>query len=42
MMAMSNQRLSAMYGYQCEYCEGTVREQLVEHEVFKHCDGCDA
>lgn len=24
-----------MYGYKCEYCEGTVKEQLVEKEVFK-------
>lgn len=28
-----------MYGYRCEYCEGIVREQIVEHEVFKHRDG---
>jgi len=25
-----------MYGYRCEYCDGTVRERLVEQEVFKH------
>ena len=24
-----------MYGYKCEYCEGLVRERLVEKEVFK-------
>lgn len=28
-----------MYGYKCEYCEGTVIEQLVEKEVFKHKSG---
>ncbi len=28
-----------MYGYRCEYCEGVVREHLVEREVFKHRDG---
>ncbi|GAK56352.1 hypothetical protein U27_03314 [Candidatus Vecturithrix granuli] len=28
-----------MYGYRCEYCEGTVREQMVDREVFKHRDG---
>ena len=25
-----------MYGYTCEYCTGTVRANLVEHEAFKH------
>jgi YgiT-type zinc finger domain-containing protein len=28
-----------MYGYQCEYCDGTVRERIVEREAFKHRDG---
>ena len=28
-----------MYGYQCEYCEGTVRPKKVEHEAFKHKKG---
>ncbi|MCD6219168.1 YgiT-type zinc finger protein [Candidatus Calescamantes bacterium] len=28
-----------MYGYKCEYCEGTVRERLVKKEVFKHKNG---
>lgn len=23
----------------CEYCKGTVREQIVEREVFKHKNG---
>jgi YgiT-type zinc finger domain-containing protein len=27
------------YGYQCEYCEGTVRSKKVEHEAFKHKKG---
>jgi YgiT-type zinc finger domain-containing protein len=25
-----------MYGYKCEYCNGTVREKIVEREAFKH------
>ncbi len=28
-----------MYGYQCEYCEGTVQPRLTEREVFKHKKG---
>ena len=28
-----------MYGYQCEYCEGTVQSRLIKREVFKHRDG---
>ncbi len=28
-----------MYGYKCECCEGTVKEKLVEREVFKHRKG---
>ena len=28
-----------MYGYQCEYCEGTVRPKTVEREAFKHKTG---
>ena len=28
-----------MYGYSCEYCEGTVRERIVDKEVFKHKKG---
>jgi YgiT-type zinc finger domain-containing protein len=28
-----------MYGYQCEYCEGTVRSKKVEQEAFKHKKG---
>jgi YgiT-type zinc finger domain-containing protein len=28
-----------MYGYKCEYCEGTVKERLVKKEVFKHKSG---
>ena len=28
-----------MYDYKCEYCEGTVKEQLVKKEVFKHKTG---
>ena len=25
-----------MYGYKCEYCEGTVRPKQVKREAFKH------
>lgn len=28
-----------MYGYQCEYCEGTVRSKKVAQEAFKHKKG---
>ncbi len=28
-----------MYGYACEYCNGTVRPRLVAREVFKHKQG---
>ncbi len=28
-----------MYGFQCEYCSGTVREQRLDREVFNHRDG---
>ena len=27
------------YGYQCEYCEGTVRAKKVQREAFKHKSG---
>jgi len=25
-----------MYGYECERCDGTVREKIVKREAFKH------
>ncbi|MBI1761811.1 MAG: YgiT-type zinc finger protein [Acidobacteria bacterium] len=25
-----------MYGYRCEYCEGTVQVRTLERETFKH------
>jgi YgiT-type zinc finger domain-containing protein len=28
-----------MYGYQCQYCEGTVRPKKIAHEAFKHKNG---
>ncbi len=28
-----------MYGYKCEYCEGTVQSHVVEREAFKHKNG---
>ena len=31
--------VSTMYGYKCEFCDGTVREVLVEREAFKHARG---
>ena len=27
------------YGYQCEFCEGTVQARTVQREAFKHRDG---
>jgi YgiT-type zinc finger domain-containing protein len=29
-------RRSGGFGYRCEYCEGIVREKLVQREAFKH------
>jgi YgiT-type zinc finger domain-containing protein len=28
-----------MYGYQCEFCDGIVREHIIEREAFKHARG---
>ncbi len=28
-----------MYGYKCEYCDGTVNERIVAREAFKHKTG---
>ena len=28
-----------MYGYKCEYCQGTVQPRTVKREVFKHKNG---
>jgi YgiT-type zinc finger domain-containing protein len=28
-----------MYGYRCEYCDGTVQPRFVEREAFKHKKG---
>jgi len=28
-----------MYGYRCEYCEGTVKPRNVKREAFKHKNG---
>ena len=28
-----------MYGYKCEYCDGTVQSRVVEREAFKHKNG---
>lgn len=28
-----------MYGYRCEYCDGTVQPRFVEREAFKHKNG---
>lgn len=28
-----------MYGYRCEYCEGTVQPRAVKREAFKHKNG---
>ncbi len=28
-----------MYGYPCEYCQGTVQPRQIEREAFKHKNG---
>ncbi len=28
-----------MYGYKCEYCDGTVEPRRIEQEAFKHKNG---
>ena len=28
-----------LYGFQCEYCPGTVREKRLDREVFSHAKG---
>ena len=28
-----------LYGFRCEYCDGTVRQQWLEREVFNHTKG---
>ena len=28
-----------MYGYKCEYCQGTVQPRTVKREAFKHKNG---
>jgi len=28
--------MTNLFGYRCEYCEGTVREKRVAREAFKH------
>lgn len=28
--------MATQFGYQCEYCEGTVQEKRVQREAFKH------
>jgi len=27
------------YGYQCEWCDGTVRKKILPREVFRHARG---
>ena len=31
--------MKAQFGYQCEYCDGTVRAKQVDREAFKHKTG---
>lgn len=31
--------MTTMYGYKCEYCQGTVRAKNVKREAFKHKNG---
>ncbi len=28
--------MTSKFEYRCEYCDGTVREKVVEREAFKH------
>jgi YgiT-type zinc finger domain-containing protein len=30
---------NSIYGYRCEYCDGTVRPKKIEREAFKHKKG---
>ena len=31
--------MAIMYGYKCEYCQGTVQPRTVKREAFKHKNG---
>ncbi len=31
--------MTSKFEYRCEYCDGTVREKVVEREAFKHKEG---
>jgi YgiT-type zinc finger domain-containing protein len=31
--------MNSKFGYQCEYCKGTVRPKHIEREAFKHKSG---
>lgn len=31
--------MANIYGYGCEYCDGTVQPRFVKREAFKHKDG---
>ena len=31
--------ITSVYGYKCEYCDGIVREKLVQRAAFKHKNG---
>ena len=30
---------NSSYGFECEYCQGTVRERRVDREAFNHAKG---
>jgi YgiT-type zinc finger domain-containing protein len=38
-MELLNIRDKDMYGYRCEYCEGTVQPRILKQEAFKHRNG---
>lgn len=38
-MKSVNLRNKDVYGYRCEYCEGTVQPRIVKREAFKHRNG---
>ena len=38
-MTSTNTTKKAVYGYECEHCEGTVRPKKVDREAFKYKKG---
>ena len=38
-MGAPKQFLMSNYGYQCEWCDGTVRKKILAREAFRHAHG---